>query len=268
MKQVSYECFNWPSCIFPATRPGETASVDQMQSSAIRFIAQLKGRLTNSWYTCATVFVDNFSRYCYVHLQQSLSSADTLAAKKAFELHAKSMGVDVLHYQADNGRFQDNAFKDSCFESGQRLSFCSVNAHHQNGVCERAIRDLTDQARKMLLFAMSRWPQEVDVSLWPYAFRIAAFIHNHIPCDEEGRSRLELFSGSSVMTNLNHFHTFGCPVYALDSDLASGKSISRWLPRSRLGLYIGPSPQHARSVSLVLNLSTGLVRQSSTSCQA
>ena len=45
----------------------------------------------------------------------------------------------------------------------------------------------------------------------------------------------------------------------MNNDLASGKSIQRWLPRSRLGLYIGPSPNHARSVSLVLNLSTGLV---------
>lgn len=247
------------SQVFPATRPGQTVSVDQMQSTAIGFLAQLKGKLTKSRYTCATVFVDHYSRYRYVHLQSSMSSAETLAAKNAFELHARSMGVEILHYQADNGRFQDNAFKDSCTASGQRLSFCSVNAHHQNGICERAIRDLTDQARKMLLFAMEKWPQAVDLSLWPYAFRTACFIHNQLPCDNDGKSRLELFSGTSVMTNLSHFHTFGCPVYALNNDLASGKSIQRWLPRSRLGLYIGPSPNHARSVSLVLNLSTGLV---------
>ena len=169
------------SRIFPATRPGQTVSVDQMQSSSIGFIAQLKGKLTNTRYTCATVFVDHFSRYRYVHLQSSLSSADTLAAKRAFELHARSMGVEILHYQADNGRFQDNAFRNSCTASGQRLTFCSVNALNQNGISERAIRDLTDQARKMLLFALSRWPQAIDLSLWPYAFRTAAFIHNHTP---------------------------------------------------------------------------------------
>ena len=248
-----------PSTIFPSTRPGQVVSVDQMQSTSVGFIAQLKGKLTTRRYKYATVFVDHFSRYRFVHLQETLSSADTIAAKNAFETHAMSMGVTISHYHCDNGRFQDNAFLNSCKESGQRISFCPVNAHWQNAIAERAIRDLTDQARKMLLFALGRWPSAVDLALWPYAFRNAAYIHNYLPCDEEGRSRIELFSGSTVMTNISQFHTFGCPVYALDSDLASGKSIGRWMPRARLGLNLGPSPHHARSVSLVLHLSTGLV---------
>jgi hypothetical protein len=45
----------------------------------------------------------------------------------------------------------------------------------------------------------------------------------------------------------------------LNSRLASGKSIPKWNPRARVGLYIGPSPIHAISVSLVLSLDTGLV---------
>jgi len=35
----------------------------------------------------------------------SLSSADTIAAKNAFETHAMSMGVTIAHYHCDNGRF-------------------------------------------------------------------------------------------------------------------------------------------------------------------
>jgi hypothetical protein len=38
-----------------------------------------------------------------------------------------------------------------------------------------------------------------------------------------------------------------------------GKSIPRWDPRSRIRLYLGPSPLHARNVHLVLSLITGLV---------
>ena len=34
---------------------------------------------------------------------------------------------------------------------------------------------------------------------------------------------------------------------------------NKWDPRARLGIYIGNSPRHARSVSLILNLSTGHV---------
>ncbi len=56
-----------------------------------------------------------------------------------------------------------------------------------------------------------------------------------------------------------HSHTFACPVFALQNELAAGNSISKWSPRARLGLNLGPSPMHARNVYLVLNLSTGLV---------
>ncbi|KAL7475008.1 LOW QUALITY PROTEIN: hypothetical protein ACHAW6_000943, partial [Cyclotella cf. meneghiniana] len=38
-----------------------------------------------------------------------------------------------------------------------------------------------------------------------------------------------------------------------------GGKIPKWSPRSSLGLNLGPSPQHARNVNLVLNLDTGLV---------
>jgi hypothetical protein len=48
--------------ILEATKPGQCVSVDQMISTQVRFIAQLKGMLTRKRYCAATVFVDNFSR--------------------------------------------------------------------------------------------------------------------------------------------------------------------------------------------------------------
>jgi hypothetical protein len=54
-------------------------------------------------------------------------------------------------------------------------------------------------------------------------------------------------------------HTFGCPVFALHHALTGGKSIPRWDPRSRIGLYLGLSPSHACNVHLVLSLTAGLV---------
>ena len=53
---------------------------------------------------------------------------------------------------------------------------------------------------------------------------------------------------------MKHVHTFACPVFVLQNALASGKSLPRWSPRARLGLKLGPSPNHARNVYLVLNL--------------
>ena len=48
-------------------------------------------------------------------------------------------------------------------------------------------------------------------------------------------------------------------MYALDNRLQQGKPIPRWGPRVRIGIYLGESPRHARSVSLVLSTTTGLV---------
>ena len=53
---------------------------------------------------------------------------------------------------------------------------------------------------------------------------------------------------------------FGCPVYVLDSALQSeGGKKGKWEDRSRVGVYLGRSPLHARSVALVLHLDTGRV---------
>ena len=73
------------SKVHEATYPGECVSIDQMQSTQAGFYAQLKGKLTTKRYTAATIFVDHFSRLCYVHLMTSLSSQETTEAKKAFE---------------------------------------------------------------------------------------------------------------------------------------------------------------------------------------
>ena len=44
-----------------ATEPGQTVSVDQLESPTPGFIAQLKGTLTKQHYKYATVFVDQYS---------------------------------------------------------------------------------------------------------------------------------------------------------------------------------------------------------------
>jgi len=72
-------------------------------------------------------------------------------------------------------------------------------------------------------------------------------------------SPLENFGRTSVRPQLKTFHTFGCPVYALDSRLQTGNSIPKWNSRCRLGLYLGTSPRHARSISLVLHLDTARI---------
>ena len=115
------------STIFESAYPGQCVSVDQLVSSSKGFYGQLKGRLTRKRYKYVTLFIDQYSRSSYLHLQSSLTSAETVQSKEAFESKSRDHGVRIEHYHADNGRFSDNAFRDHVKASGQSLWFCGVN---------------------------------------------------------------------------------------------------------------------------------------------
>ncbi len=67
--------------MFVVTKAGQCVSVDQLISTQVGFIAQLKGTLTKKHYTAATVFVDHYSRLKYTHLMTKLTSEETMEAK-------------------------------------------------------------------------------------------------------------------------------------------------------------------------------------------
>jgi hypothetical protein len=259
MTKVPWRGQDSSSEVFVATKAGQCVSVDQLISMQVGFIAQLKGTLTKKYYTAATVFVDHYSRLKYIHLMTKLTSEETVEAKRAFEHFAKQHGVHILHYHCNNRQFADNAFKNSCSAKGQQLTFCGVNAHFQNGIAKKAVRDLQESARKQLLHVRQCWPAVIHLDLWPYALRSAVHLHNTLPVLEDGTSRLECFSSIRIGSKMKHHHAFGFPVFALENDLAAGSSILHWSPHAHLGVNLGSSPSHARNVYLVLNLHTGCI---------
>ena len=110
----------------------------------------------------------------------------------------------------------------------------------------------------MLVHAKKRWPKAVSAHLWPYALRTANDIFISTGRDA-GPSPLERFSDVPIRPKISHFRPFGCPVYVLQGKLQAGQKGPKWHKRAHVGLYLGPSPVHARSVALVLNVTTGLV---------
>ena len=62
----------------------------------------------------------------------------------------------------------------------------------------------------------------------------------------------KIFSGTKVVPKIHHFHSFGCPTYVLDSVLQSGQGAPKWKSCVWLGVYLGLSPNHAHSITLVL----------------
>ena len=242
-----------------ATKPGDMVSVDQLISKTPGLIAQSTGKMTHRRHTVATIFVDHASGLDYVHTQESTTGAETVEAKEAFERFAARHHVKIKHYHCDNGIFAGTKFRASVLRANQTISFCGVNAHHQNGIAERRIQDLTDRARSMLVNAHHHNPFATD-NLWPFALRHASAIDRTLPKKANTKSPLEIFTGVAVRPKTNHFHPFGCPVYVLNVPLQAGKSFPKWDERARVGCYLGISPQHATSISLlVLHPRTGLV---------
>jgi len=96
------------------TSPGQCVSVDQLISPTPALVAQLKGKLTKSRYIAATIYVDQYSGYGYVHLQKGTTADETLEGKKAFEITCEKNGVKVSNYHADNGIFRANEWRKEC----------------------------------------------------------------------------------------------------------------------------------------------------------
>jgi hypothetical protein len=139
--------------ILPATKPGQVVSVDQMDSSTPGLIAQLKG--------IPARFVDHATNHTFVHLQQSNDATETLRAKHEYERIARSHGITIKQYHADNGRLVDNKWWEDALKQGQQMTMCGVNAHHQNGKVERRIRELSDLARSSLLQTSNLWTNAI-----------------------------------------------------------------------------------------------------------
>ena len=135
-------------------------------------------------YEAAMVFVDHFSDFTYVHLMVGkLDMAATVQAKLAFERVAASHGIKIQHYHCDNGLFDTKVFRSSVQQSSQTLSFCGVNAHHQNGKAENRIKEVTTHARTSLLHATHRWPKAIHASLWPCAIKHYVNLRNALPTE-------------------------------------------------------------------------------------
>jgi hypothetical protein len=76
------------------------------------------------------------------------------------------------------------------------------------------------------------------------------------------KNKTHLWNNSSepfFTPSFNHNHECSYPVFVLVLQLQAAKKISKWYARSRLGVYLGPSLHHGRSMGLVLCLASGIV---------
>ncbi|KAL7467574.1 hypothetical protein ACHAXS_007815 [Conticribra weissflogii] len=99
----------------------------------------------------------------------------------------------------------------------QRLSFCGMNAQHQNDITERMIKSLTLISRALLLHTQRHWPKYIMKMLWPLALKVAQDQLNQLNVNLDGKTPDIKFSAVAAA----NFHTWGCPCYILDNCLKS-----------------------------------------------
>jgi hypothetical protein len=186
------------------------------------------------------------------------ASGEIICGKQSFEKMCMDNGVVVQDYLTDSGTFKANNFFEHIKQTQQMMHFCCTNAHHQNGVAERAIHKISNMAIAMILHANMHWKDGIYSSLWPMAVNYAIHIYNNTP--DKGATPADIFTGSTVpLHRLLDLNVWGCPVYVLDSKMQQGRKLPRWQPRSRRGVNLGLSLQHSSEVPLVLNLQTGSI---------
>ena len=102
------------------------------------------------------------------------------------------------------------------------------------------------------------------MELWTFAVRYIADQWNDSPHkDLNMQTPNEVFANVKPTLKENeqrkrynrlpYYHTFGCPVYVLNSKHQDGKKTHKWKPKARVGIFLGHSRTHASTVSWVLN---------------
>ena len=208
-------------------KPGEVASVDQLESRAGGRLLTSAGMPTKRRYVCVTIFVDHATRFIFPWFQESTGAKATLEAKQQYEAFGKRYGRVLCHIHSDNGTFKAKDFKDAAAADNVKQSFSGVGAHWQNGIAERSIGAVTSLARSMLSHSMRRWPAVIDESFWTFAVRQACNILNMMPRSRKDTSNYELFTGEKPPLAPSDFHVFGCPVYVLDARLQDSKKLPK-----------------------------------------
>jgi hypothetical protein len=126
------------------------------------------GKPTSDQYVGGCIFVDHASGYIHIEHQLGFSAVETIQAKQGFEKFAFDQGVLVQEYLTDSGAFKANKFVSHVHQTQQKIKYFGTNAHHQNGIAERAIQSFSNMARVMLLHSSIHWKGGIDSSFGPW----------------------------------------------------------------------------------------------------
>ena len=125
---------------------------------------------------------------------------ETLEGKEEQERYYRERFVTIKSYHTNNGILKTKKWVEACHAGSQGLTFAGVNAHHQNGMAERSIRELQEPTHTIMIHASWRWPKYVMENLWPYAFCMGNNLISETPSFHNPDKKIPqaVFSGYQV----------------------------------------------------------------------
>ena len=183
----------------PATRKFEIVSTD---------LVQLNHRSVKGGCKWAAVYVDHFSRYRWVYgIARKSHAVHTLEAFLEDEVHPRGATLGTL--MSDNGgEFISRKYKRVVRLEHAALRFSAPHTQSQNGIAERAIKDLTGKTRCLL--RDGRKP----ASWWLWAMKTACYLSNRTPTKglpHKTQTPVQALDGTKP--DLSHLQPWGCDMY-------------------------------------------------------
>lgn len=157
------------------------------------------------------LFIDDFSRYCYMYLlhekSQSVNVLEIFINEVERQLDRKVKVVRSDRGGEFYGKFNESGqcpgpFAKLLESRGICAQYTLPGTPQQNGVAERRNRTLMDMVRSMLSNS------NVPFSLWMHALKTATYLLNRVPSKAVPKTPYELWTGRKP--SLRHLHVWGC----------------------------------------------------------
>jgi len=153
-------------------------------------------------------FIDDSKRFWTVYFLKKKSDAFT--AFKAYKAYAeKALGMQIMMTRDDKGgEYMGKEYEKFCVDHGISRQHTEPNEPHQNGVAERANRDIADGATTLLVEA------KLPPSFWGLA--VMAYVHtrNRTPTSALG-GEIPYTGWKDKKPDISYFRVFGCLAYVL-----------------------------------------------------
>ena len=123
----------------------------------------------------ALTFIDEFSRYCWVHFLKHKSEVFGLfKVFKALVENQSGRKLKVLRSE-NGGEYVKSKFINYCVDSGIQMQHSIPYTPQKNGVAERKNRSLKEMATCMME------AKTLPPKYWAEAINCAAYIQNRVP---------------------------------------------------------------------------------------